>query len=317
MVKNSRLPEREIKKNMGTKLPAKKLPAKRFPVSIDIEYEFIQEDKGSSFRTVHQKISAENFSCECHRHPEYELVCTVSGKGTRQVGIHTSNYENGDLLLIGPNLPHAITPLNSKNIIEQVTVQFKKEVFDSLPPDAPEFKSVHLLLAKSVCGISFDMTAKEMVRTKMVTLVHLSPFDRFLELTKILHLLSTSSAYQLINSRTILPRAGVANLRLQNIFKYVEQNFQQEVSSRKAADITFLTVPAFCAYFRKNMNTTFTDYINRYRIEQACNMLQSGKSVQEVCYESGFNSLQHFTKVFKNIINKTPSEFKKGFAFAS
>jgi AraC-like DNA-binding protein/quercetin dioxygenase-like cupin family protein len=278
---------------------------------MNIEYESIQEDKGSSFRTVHQKISAEKFSCQYHCHPEYELVCTVSGKGTRHVGIHTSNYQNGDLLLIGPNLPHAITALNSKIIIEQVIVQFKKEVFNSLPPTTPELKSVHLLLAKSLCGISFDITIKERIMGKMVTLADLSPFDRFVELTKILHMLSTSSAYQLLNSRITMPCAGSANLRLQNIFKYVEQNFQEEVSSKKAADIAFLTVPSFCAYFKKYTNTTFTNYINQYRIEQACNMLQNGKSVQDVCYESGFKSLQHFTKVFKNIINKTPSEFKK------
>ncbi|HMC85292.1 MAG TPA: AraC family transcriptional regulator [Chitinophagaceae bacterium] len=284
---------------------------------MNVQYESIQEDAGSSFRTVHQKIFVEKSSCRYHCHPEYELVCTVSGKGTRHVGLHTSNYENGDLLLIGPNLPHAITAMNSKIIFEQVIVQFKKEVFNSLPSTTPELKSIHLLLAKSVCGISFDVITKERVMSKMVTLAELPPFDRFVELTKVLHELATSSAYQLLNSRVTLPSAGGANSRLQNIFKYVEQNFQEEISSRKAADMAFLTVPAFCAYFKKNMNTTFTNYINQYRIEQACNMLQDGKSVHEVCYESGFKSLQNFTKVFKNIVNKTPSEFKKRFAFAS
>lgn len=284
---------------------------------MNIEYEFIQEDKENSFRTVHQKISAEKFSGEYHCHQEYELVCTVSGKGTRHVGIHTSNYENGDLLLIGPSLPHAITALNSKIIFEQVIVQFKKEVFNSFPSTTPELKSIHLLLAKSVCGISFDSITKERVMRKMVTLAALPPFDRFVELTKVLYELATSSAYQLLNSRVTMPCDRGANLRLQNIFRYVEQNFQEEINLREAADIAFLTVPAFCAYFKKNMNTTFTNHINQYRKEQACNMLQDGKSVHEVCYESGFKSLQYFTKVFKNIVNKTPSEFKKRFAFAS
>ena len=279
---------------------------------MNIEHEFIQEDTGSSLRTIHQKISAEKSSCPYHCHSEYELLCIVSGKGTRHVGNHTSNYEDGDLLLIGPGLPHAITALNSKIIYEQVIVQFKKKVFDSLTPTRPELKPVHLLLAKSACGICFDTSTKEKIMRKMLTLANLPPFDRFVELTNILHLLSTSS-YQLLNSQVILPCSSGANLRMQHIFKYVEQNFQEEVSSKKAAGIAFLTVPAFCAYFKKNMNTTFTHYINQYRIEQACNMLQKGKSVQEACFESGFKSLQYFTKVFKNINKKTPSEFKKRF----
>jgi len=92
---------------------------------MNIEHEFIREDNGSSFRTVNQKISAEKSSSPYHCHPEYELLCIVSGKGTRHVGNHTSNYEDGDLLLIGPGLAHAMTPLNSKIIHEQVIVQFK------------------------------------------------------------------------------------------------------------------------------------------------------------------------------------------------
>jgi AraC-like DNA-binding protein/quercetin dioxygenase-like cupin family protein len=279
---------------------------------MNIEYEFIQEDPGSSFRTVHQKISAEKSSCPYHCHPEYELLCIVSGKGTRHVDNHTSNYEDGDLLLIGPGLPHAMTALNPKIINENLIVQFKKEVFYSLMPTTPELKSVHILLANSACGICFDTSTKERIMRKMLTLANLPALDRFIKLTKILHLLSTSS-YQLLNSRVLLPCSSGANLRLQHIFKYVEQNFQEEVTSKKAAGIAFLTVPSFCAYFKKNMNTTFTHYINQYRIEQACNMLQKGKSVQEVCYESGFNSLQYFTKVFKNINKKTPSEYKKRF----
>src|SRR5436190_15945840 len=111
-----------------------------------IEFELIQEDEGSSFRLLHEKIPAEEYSWQYHYHPEYELVCVLAGDGTRQVGNHASNYTNGDLVLMGPDLPHSGFGLNTRGMIEQVVVQFKKEVFGPAMLLRPEMKQISLLL---------------------------------------------------------------------------------------------------------------------------------------------------------------------------
>jgi len=59
------------------------------------------------------------------------------------------------------------------------------------------------------------------------------------------------------------------------------------------------------------MHTTFTDFLNKYRIQKACMMLQLEKTISETCFECGFNNVPYFNKVFKNITGKTPSSFKK------
>jgi len=277
-----------------------------------IEFELIQEDEGSSFRLLHEKIPAEEYSWQYHYHPEFELVCVLAGNGTRQVGNHASNYENGDLVLMGPDLPHSGFGLNTSGMIEQVVVQFKKEVFGPSFLARPEMKNIDLLLAKSSYGISFSEATKEKAMKKLVKLLRLPPFERFVEFTGILQLLATSEEYTLLNSQVTLPTTvRKVHVRLQNIFNYVEQNFQEEINIRKVAAIAHLTVPAFCNYFKKIMNITFTDFINQYRIEQACILLQQEKSIGEVCFECGFNNVPYFNKVFKNIVRKTPSEFKK------
>ena len=116
----------------------------------------------------------------------------------------------------------------------------------------------------------------------------------------------------MLNTQVTLPTTvRKVHVRLKNIFNYVEQNFQEEINIKKVAAIAHLTVPAFCNYFKKIMNITFTDFINQYRIEQACILLQQEKSVGEVCFQCGFNNVPYFNKVFKNIVKKTPSEFKK------
>jgi AraC-like DNA-binding protein/quercetin dioxygenase-like cupin family protein len=277
-----------------------------------IEFELIQEDEGSSFRILHEKIPAEEYSWQYHYHPEYELVCVLAGNGTRQVGNHASNYENGDLVLMGPDLPHSGFGLNARGMIEQVVVQFKKEVFNPSLMMRPEMRHINLLLDKSSYGISFGEATKEKAIKKMVKLLKLPPFERYVELTGILQLLATSEDYTLLNSQVTLPTTiRKVHVRLQNIFNYVEQNFQEEINIKKVAAIAHLTVPAFCNYFKKIMNITFTDFINQYRIEQACILLQQEKSIGEVCFECGFNNVPYFNKVFKNIVKKTPSEFKR------
>lgn len=283
-------------------------PTKR----MKIEFELIQEDEGSSLRLLHEKLSSEKFTWQYHYHPEYELVYVVAGNGTRQVGNHISNYENGDLVLMGPELPHSGFGLNACGMIEQVVIQFKKEVFGAALLQRPEMKRINVLLDKSRYGISFGETAKQTVTKKLRRLLKLQPFERFIELIHILQILASSEEYTLLNSHVTLPATiRKVHIRLQNIFNYVEQNFQEEINIRKVADIAHLTVPAFCNYFKKIMNITFTDFINQYRIEQACILLQQEKSVGEVCFECGFNNVPYFNKVFKNILKKTPSEFKK------
>ncbi len=282
-----------------------------------IEFELIQEDDGSSLRLLHEKLSSEKFSWQYHYHPEYELVYVVSGSGTRQVGNHISTYENGDLVLVGSELPHSGFGLNTRGMIEQVVVQFKKEVFSAALLQRPEMKLINMLLDKARYGVSFGEAAKRQVNGKMLQLLKLPPFERFLALLEILQVLAGTTEYQLLNTQVTLPTTiRKVHIRLQNIFNYVEQNFQEEINIRAVADIAHLTVPAFCNYFKKIMSITFTDFVNQYRIEQACILLQQEKSVGEVCFECGFNNVPYFNKVFKQIIKKTPSEFKKTQAMA-
>jgi len=277
-----------------------------------IEFERIQEDQDSSFRILHENILAEHYAWHYHYHPEYELVFVLDGNGTRQVGNHVSNYENGDLVLMGPELPHSGFGLNTRGMIEQVVVQFKKEVFGDEILARPEMKQISQLLEKARCGICFGEKTKNQVAARVAMLLKLPPFDRMITFTTILQQLACAEDFTVLNSQATAPNnIRKVHMRLQNIFNYVEQHFDEEINIREVAAIAHLTVPAFCNYFKKIMNITFTDFINQYRIEQACILLQQDKSISEVCFECGFNNVPYFNKVFKKLIKKTPTEYKK------
>jgi AraC-like DNA-binding protein/mannose-6-phosphate isomerase-like protein (cupin superfamily) len=276
------------------------------------EYEIIHPDAGSSFRLLNDRVSAEQYKWQYHYHPEYELVCVVEGSGTRHVGTHISNYNDGDLVLMGPNLPHAGFGLNSHGIHEEIVIQVKEEVFNQSVIARPEMAAITDLLERSKHGICFLNNTRQVVTKRLVQLTKLPPFEKFIELLSILQTMATSTEFKLLNNSPVISSSLVKkNIRLQNILNFVETHFQEEIDIKKVAAIANLSVPSFCNYFKKMMNITFTDFVNQYRIRKACVLLKQEKTISEACFESGFNNVPYFNKVFKHIMLKTPSEFKK------
>lgn len=276
------------------------------------EYEIIHPDAGSSFRLLNHRVSAEQYKWQYHYHPEYELVCVLEGSGTRHVGTHISNYKDGDLVLMGPNLPHAGFGLNSHGIHEEIVIQVKEDVFNQTVIARPEMSAITDLLERSKHGICFLNNTRKIVTKRLVQLTKLPPFEKFIELLSILQIMATSTEFKLLNNSPVISSSLVKkNIRLQNILNFVETHFQEEIDIKKVAAITNLSVPSFCNYFKKMMNITFTDFVNQYRIRKACTLLKQEKTISEACFESGFNNVPYFNKVFKHIMLKTPSGFKK------
>ncbi len=279
-----------------------------------VEFEIVHPDEGSSFRLLHQKTIAEKHAWQYHYHPEYEIVCVLAGSGTRHVGNHFSSYENGDLVIMGPNLPHSGFGLNAHGLHEEIVIQIKEEVFSQSLLTRPELGPLSPFLERVKYGVSFSGATKEKATKKLVRLLKLPAFERFIELIALLQFLATSTEYSMLNlPQGFLPlTVQKHHERLKSIFAYVEQHYDEEIEIKKVADIAHLTVPAFCNYFKKVMSITFTDFINQYRIQQACILLHQEKSIADACFECGFNNVTYFNKVFKTIMKKTPSEFKKG-----
>jgi AraC-like DNA-binding protein/quercetin dioxygenase-like cupin family protein len=277
-----------------------------------IDLELILPDEGSSFRLLHTKTTAEKFSWQYHYHPEYEIVCVLHGDGTRHVGNHFSTYENGDLVLMGPNLPHAGFGLNAHGMHEEIVVQIKDDVFKESILTRPEMNDIVLLLEKAKYGLHFYGHTKEMVTKKLKKLIKLAAFEKYIQFLSALYMMATSTEYELLNPDIDLSSLlKKNNSRLQNIFTYVEQHYNEEVNIKKVAAIANLSVPSFCNYFKKLMNCTFTDFINQYRIQRACTLILQEKPIMEICYDCGFNNVAYFNKVFKMIMKKTPTEYKR------
>ena len=274
-----------------------------------VSFERIVPSERSSFRTLHNNSPISEFKWEYHYHPEIELVCVISGSGTRHVGYHKSNYTNGDLVLIGSNIPHSGFGLNSVDPHEEIVLQFREEILH-FPQQEVETRAVKDLLERSKYGILYSTATKKLLMPKLKKLLESEGYKRYLLLLEILFELSLCEEYELLN-KEIMPYTIISKnkTRLENIFTYVEHHYDKEINIEDVAKLANLTLPAFCNFFKKATQITFTEFVNRYRINKACLLITQDKTISECSYSCGFNNVTYFNRMFKKYTNKTPSEF--------
>ncbi|AQW99699.1 helix-turn-helix transcriptional regulator [Elizabethkingia anophelis] len=274
-----------------------------------VSFERIVPSEKSSFRTLHNNSPISEFKWEYHYHPEIELVCVISGSGTRHVGYHKSNYTNGDLVLIGSNIPHSGFGLNSVDPHEEIVLQFREEILH-FPQQEVETRAVKDLLERSKYGILYSTATKKALLPKLKKLLESEGYKRYLLLLEIIFELSLCEEYELLN-KEIMPYTIISKnkTRLENIFTYVEHHYDKEINIEDVAKLANLTLPAFCNFFKKATQITFTEFVNRYRISKACLLMTQDKTISECSYSCGFNNVTYFNRMFKKYTNKTPSEF--------
>ncbi|MEM8998759.1 MAG: AraC family transcriptional regulator [Bacteroidota bacterium] len=275
-----------------------------------LQLENIWSDANSSFKLLHNPKLNDLFYW--HFHPEYELVYIDGANGTRHVGKHISTFKKNDLVLIGSNIPHLNFDYGIKTEYEKEVLQVSTSFKDFILGKAPELHGIWTLFEQSHHGIVFSGKTKNIVGNRMKRLYWLSPFEQFVEVLHIFEILSKSKEYELLHNAPILTRVDKKGQeRLQKVYSYIDAHYDRKISIAEIAALCNLGKEAFCRYFKKASGSTFTVFLNQYRVTRAKRLLLSGKNVGETCYACGFESLSYFNRTFKGISGENPSEFKR------
>ena len=248
-----------------------------------------------------------------HFHPELELVYVNKGQGKRHIGNHLSYFNNSQLLLIGPNLPHnGFTDRLTTNGFETL-IQFKEDFLGKDFFELPEMKKIKELFERSKKGILFGSETKIKVGYKIEKLVEKKGFKKLLVFLEILNILSKTSDYTILNVDGYAVETELQDSsKLDIIYKYINNNFKDHISLDQIANVANMTVPAFCRYFKKVTGKTFTKLVNEYRVVHATKLLsESTMSITDISFECGFNNFSHFNKLFKEITGKNASGYRK------
>ncbi|MEK6154976.1 AraC family transcriptional regulator [Flavobacteriaceae bacterium 3-367] len=275
-------------------------------------FEAIEPDFGHSFTYQKFDESKSDKNNIWHYHPEIELVYVNGGSGKRQIGSHISYYTDGDLILIGTNLPHCgFTDKLTGNKSETV-VHMKQDFLGNDFFNIPEMKKIQSLFEIAKGGIAFHGNTKRKIGDKIEFLEYQTDFQRLLAILNILNELGNSQDFKVLNAEGFSLETEVKdNDRINVVFNYVKAHFQEEIHLAEIADLVSMTIPSFCRYFKKITNKTFTKFVNEYRLVHASKLLaEKPISITEVCFESGFNNFSHFNKSFKTFTGQNPSEYR-------
>lgn len=288
-------------------------------------YEQLNEGVESSF--LYRRFSLPKFDAPFHYHPEIELTLILKSSGKRFVGRQVSNFEAGDLVLVGENVPHCWLNINLQageveslgepklDAAQSIVIQFLPKIISS-DFSAPELKPIFKLLKNSVSGILIKGKTRDWVAEKMISHLEAHPFKKFVALLEILcYLIENNNDLELIDTSFEGFNPSLIHMeRIQKIYAYIIDNYQNDIDLTTISAIAHLTPTAFCRYFKKMTRKTLVDVVTEFRIKHACQLLTSTeKTVSDICFESGFGNISYFNKTFKHITGYSPLSYRKSY----
>ncbi|MEO0469831.1 MAG: AraC family transcriptional regulator [Bacteroidota bacterium] len=247
-----------------------------------------------------------------HLHPEHELVYIRKGSGKRQVGQHLSQYEDGELVFLGPNLPHnAFDSFRTPGNLE-IIIQLREDFLGNDFIQSPEMREVRKLFDRARQGVRFYGETKVRVGQKLEAMQNMGAFARLLSLLDIFQDLAiTEEADSLEAAHPSIEIQGQDYDRMNLVHDYIQAHFTRKITLEEIAEVAHLTVPAFCRFFKKITHRTFTNFLNEYRISQACQMLAENRhSIAQVAFACGFNSVPYFNQRFKEHTGQSPKTYR-------
>jgi AraC-like DNA-binding protein len=285
-------------------------------MTASLEKVSVREDE-----SFHIGIFQDNMEkCTWHYHNNFEISFITEGSGKRIVADSIEEFQPGDLVFIGRNLPHVWiadkeprTP--TSRTLEMVYLQFTSEVVSQQMLSLPEFKYIAKAMTFSERGIQIVGQTLNEVSEIMLQLPYLKSFDRMLHFLSLMDIIGRSETnIQLASKEYLRVRFTTGNKRIAAIHEYLMNHYREEVDLRRLADLINMAEGSLCRFFKMNMGMTVFEYLNQIKVEFACKLLMDPDlSIMEVCLDSGFNNLSHFNKQFKKINGLPPSEYRNRF----
>lgn len=256
-----------------------------------------------------------------HYHNHYEISFITEGTGKRIVADSMESFHPGDLVFIGQNLPHvwiadkARFALSNRNL-EMVYLQFSTVILFPELLSMPEFANVRKALEMSERGIQIVGDTLNKVSEIMLQLPYLNGIEQLLNFYRLMDIIGKSTSnIGLASEEYLRKKFNTSNKRIEAIHDYFMNNYRNEVNLEEISQLVNMAKGSLCRFFKENSGITLWEYLNHIKIEFACKMLMNNElSIAQVCFDSGFNNLNHFNKQFRKITGITPSSYRKKFS---
>jgi len=250
-----------------------------------------------------------------HFHPEVELTLIIEGQGRRFAGDDLEPFAEGDLVLLGSNLPHfwqtVLTPARARAIVIQFDplrcgLEEKSAVMS-------ELGSLRRLVAESRRGLAYSRATAQMMQPLLQAVAQAdSPADRLIRLLAALSALAQRAPRRQLASLRFQPsRDRVGEERMQRVYRYVLDHLREPLSLGQVARVAGLSREGFSRYFKRTTGRWFSDFLVELRVQESRRLLvETEGRVADIAFASGFGTLAHFNRRFRALTGRTPRQYR-------
>lgn len=277
--------------------------------------EHIAASKEGSWTLFDRRLPAIPF--EWHYNSEYELTLTLNSRGQRFIGDSISPYDDGDLVLIGPKIPHTWCSSDDcdPETTHQALVLWLSEVFvQSLIKPHPELRPIQVLLDRSTRAIEFSDSVKARARIIICGMLHQTAEDRLPALLQLLLLLARDTKATPLTSASADAMPDATEERIGRVLTYLHKHYREQGSVAQLTRIAALSRSSLHRLFHQQTGMTISGYVTQLRIGNACALLlNTGKPISLIADLAGYRNLANFNRQFKETKGQTPRQFRAAF----
>lgn len=256
---------------------------------------------------------------EWHYNVEYELTLTLNSRGQRFIGDNISSYKHGDLVLIGPKIPHTWCSSDDAHTGEThqaLVLWFSESFVKGIIAPHIELQPIAGLLNKSARAVTFSEGIQRRAQSLITQMPAQNAADRLLSLLKVLLLLASDHHATCITSTPSQTESFPLPIEehIGRVITFLHAHYRDKLSVAKLARVAALSRSSLHRLFKLQTGTSLTNYINRLRIGNACALLlNTRKPVSIISQEVGYTNLANFNRQFKAVKNQTPRQFRSAF----
>jgi AraC-like DNA-binding protein len=279
--------------------------------------EKLQPLPGTSWAMLNRRLDDE-IPFQWHHHPELELTLTLNSRGQRFIGDHIGSYDDGDLVLIGPNLPHSWSStekIDPDKPHVALVMWFRPEWARAMTETFVELEAVTSMVEQASTGLKFTTASAERARPLIEDLFTRPADERLLGLMQVLNILAQDGeAEPLASAKSVPTAAGSDRTRIDRVLDYIHLNYASGLSLTELADVAALSPSGLHRLFRRHTQLSITDYIMRLKIGEACAMLSaSTRPIAHIAEAVGYTSLANFNRQFLALKGMTPRSYRQSF----
>lgn len=256
-----------------------------------------------------------------HYHPELEIHHVVKGKGVRFIGDNISKFEDGDIILMGANIPHTwrcdeeYFSGQSQEKAEAIIIHFLPSFLGDHFHSLPEAYMYPQLLQSSLQAMSFYGNTKTKLSTLVLKMLESDGFEKVSIMLHIIDIICRTTEFEKVVTPQTFNKINEADReRINQICTYVLENYKKNITIQSVAEMIHLSETSFCRYFKNITKKTFLDFLIEIRISHACKLLLNEfMRIESISSECGFNNIANFYRHFKKITGSTPFEYRKNY----